>query len=300
MSQPAHPTDTLLSLVYGELPLAEARAVQAHVESCPECSATVAGYRAVQKAAAVLPRALEPTRGLEALLQAGAEATRGHRRRAAVRASALFSGGATAALLLLLVLFRSPGRESPAGSAPSAVGPLAQADVPRQETGRTELDEGHAPAPRAAQPAAAPPAFASGARAKAAPLSSLSAEKKRAADGPSEATALGAGGGAGQAGQAAVAGAPLASRVSAVSRAPADAAKSTAASDAARRQVLLERLSSASLVEALPLRLELCTLEARLGLKAEANVSCGRVVQDYPRTEEADVAQKILEALRAH
>jgi len=306
MSQPAHPTDALLSLVYGELPLAEARAVQAHVESCPECASTVAGYRAVQTAAAVLPRALEPTTGLEALLQAGAAATRGRRRRAAFRASALLSGGATAALLLLLLVFhKSPGPGGLADSAPSAVGPLAQADVPKKETGSNELDKQEAPAEGASQrahrPAAAPPAFGSAARAKAAPLSSASAEKKRADDVPPAPAAVGGAG----AGQAAVAEAPLTKRAGSFREAPSAAAKAAAdetahSRDAARRAVLLARLPSASLVEALPLLMELCVLEVGLGLKAEATLSCGRLVQDYPGTSEAEVAEKILAQLRAH
>jgi len=70
----SHPSDALLGLVYGELDKDEAQRVQAHLEGCPACAATVADYRAVRRAAAVLPRELSSPNGLESLLHYGAQA----------------------------------------------------------------------------------------------------------------------------------------------------------------------------------------------------------------------------------
>jgi hypothetical protein len=340
----SHPQDGLLSLVYGELSKAEAEAAQAHVDGCPECAATVAGYRAVQRAAGVLPRALEPKAGLEALLRAGTEAAaRSRRRRAALRASTLLTGVGTAAfLLLVLVLHKTTRPDVAVYSAPSAVGPLAQADVPRAKTGGA-LDDKQAPAQEAQErvvsPSDVPPPRPAGSRAQRA--AAFASEKKRPTDAvaPSAPAEAGAGVGAVQPAPAqkeeAASGAALAKRAASLAQGPATAAKASAAEDRgraenaqaslaaalagsdarrasdgetpaarqrdeARRAVLLSGLPSASLVEALPLLSELCTLEARLSLRADAVRTCTRVVEEYPGTAEADAAQKTLQRLGAH
>jgi Putative zinc-finger len=334
-----HPTDALLSLVYGELAKPEADAVQAHVDGCPECAATVAGYRAVQRAAAALPRALKPTVGPEALLRAATEAAaQRRRRRAALRASTFLTGAGTAAfLLLVLFLHKTPGRDVPAYSAPSAVGPLAQADVPRAKTEGAELDEKQAPERRApvrlAAASAAPRPAAP--RGQAAAASSLVAEKQHPTDvpAPSAPGQAGAGVGAEEARPAPqkALGAAMAKRAESLAQGPATAPRQAMASDRAaentqgqlaaalagrdarpaadeetpaarqrdeaRRAVLLSRLASASLVEALPLLSELCTLEVRLALRADGLRTCTRVVEEYPGTAEADAARLQLQRL---
>jgi hypothetical protein len=145
MSASVHPEDALLALVYGELGQEEAARVQAHVDDCQLCAATVRDYRAVRQATAALPREMHTDTGLESLLHYGAQAAaRVRRRRVAMVAgtllTALSAGG--------LVFFLKPEASQPspaalAANAPQAspVGALARNDAPVAAAPR-EADKG--------------------------------------------------------------------------------------------------------------------------------------------------------------
>ncbi|PTL76130.1 anti-sigma factor [Vitiosangium sp. GDMCC 1.1324] len=60
--------DRLLDFVYGELPPAEARLVEQHVEGCSRCSETLDGIRGVRTTMSRLPLESAPDTGLESLL----------------------------------------------------------------------------------------------------------------------------------------------------------------------------------------------------------------------------------------
>ncbi|MGO8971669.1 MAG: zf-HC2 domain-containing protein [Myxococcaceae bacterium] len=309
---PLHPSDALLGHVYGELSADEEARVKAHLEGCPECAATVAGYRAVRAAARALPRELPSDVGLQALLGAGQQAAAGarRRRRAVWTGSAL--GAAAAAALALLALRPTP----------TPPPELAVASVPSP----TALPQD---ALAAAEPSATSPALKASSRQAAvgkgaATAKALAHGANAAASG--DVAAQGLATGAAKKAEAAAAPGPLSARPEtlgavAVARAQAlaPAARTTGAAgasaqekplgpgeapsprarDEARRQALLRRLPGASVAEALPLLFELCGLEARLLHPAQAQAACARVVEGYPGTPEAASAAALLEQLDA-
>jgi Putative zinc-finger len=335
-----HPTDALLSLVYGELPEAEAARVQAHVDGCAACTEKLASYRAVRRAAAALPLEIASDQGLESLLHHAARAAaRARRKRKSLWTGSLLGALVAAALVLVFALpSRPPETLASAPGTPPAVGPLAQNDVrPAAKAERQEVPEVVPTLRRASSVAPASPSAAKAAPTKPSAADNLqgkdvegtaSEERGALADhetasgaiaraqpqqAASQRAALAAGArGAGVAGASAPQGAPQAL---ASAPAPADAAalsaglKKTLLEDAGpaqaladeqRRRTLLQKLQGASGAQALPLLSELCALEAKLGHRAEALKTCSQVTGGYPGTNEATSAQRVLEAQSIH
>jgi hypothetical protein len=311
----SHPADALLSFVYGELPAEEARSVQAHLDGCAECAATLAGYRAVREAARALPRELPAAARVEPLLQAAqAAAARARRRRRAVW-TGCFAAGAAAAALALFALRPTQAPESPAAmaSAPAAApvppGALALNTAPRaEERGAVrEAEDVTRPAAVAAKTTrakAAPAQPEALTRRDVAALAEAPAkEAKKAELSPPQAPApASASVHPSAAARMAAGGASAPATAGAVAGASADAATSPEAvaqrtRDEARRQALLLRLKDASPAQALPLLSELCTLQERLGHPGEARAACTRVVEGYPGTPEATAARAALQRL---
>ena len=331
-----HPTDALLSLVYGELPGAEAARVQAHVDGCAACAATVDAYRAVRRAASALPREIPSDKNLDSLLHYGAQAAARARRRRAVRWMGSLLGAAVAAGLVLFLAFpRSPPEATVASTpAPPAVGPLAQNDVrPVAKAEPQEAPEAAASLRRvpAVSPARPSAAKAAAAKAKATdeagrmdeqataseakdalasretaggavrPVLAAPAASKRAAAVAEARGVAAAGAPAQRTAPAAFANAPSAADNSGASAAlkPSflDAGTAEQLPDERRRRTLLQQLAGARDAQALPILSELCALEARLGHRAEAEKTCRQVAQGYPGTPEASAAMRVLEAL---
>lgn len=63
-----HVEDRLLDFAYGELAAAEAREVEAHLESCTDCRGALQGIQGVRKVMSRLPENAAPAAGLESLL----------------------------------------------------------------------------------------------------------------------------------------------------------------------------------------------------------------------------------------
>lgn len=331
-AEASHPTDALLSLLYGELPGPEAARVQAHVDGCAACARRLEEYRGVRKAAASLPREIASDTGLASLLQYGAQAATRARQRRTTRITASVLAACVGALLLFVAFPRRPTETTLASapSAPSAVGPLAQNDVEVKAPERGEpkaLPEGAAVLRRAPSVAPAAPA-----EAKASSLRPTDAKKARqkdeaaaaapgtdalaSADKASEtarltpppaasqraALATGARGvaGAGALGaRNSAAASPSAAASEALKASPLDAGSAQALLDEQRRRTLLQQLQTASGPSALLALSELCTLDAKLGHRDEAQRTCTQLVQGYPGTDEARAAQRTLDALHA-
>jgi Putative zinc-finger len=333
-----HPTDALLSLVYGELEEAEAARVEAHVKGCAECALRLDEYRAVRKAAAALPREMASDKGLASLLHYGAQAAARTRKRRSTRLTASLLAGLVAAALVWVVWPQRP-KESTWASAPegpAAVGPLAQNDVPAVAKPEPQgLPEASAtlrkapsltpPRPSAAKAAARPTETDKAKRKEEATASEASDALASRDAAPGAVARLQAPPAANQ--RAALAGARGTSgagvsgaNVSASRNAPASSpsAPSAAAApssvalkaapldagpqaqlDAERRRTLLQQLEGASGPTALPLLSELCALDAKLLYRDEARATCARVVQGYPGTQEAAAAQRVLDTLNA-
>ncbi len=314
MNAPAsHPADALLSLAYGELPAEEARSVQAHLDGCAECAATLSGYRAVREAVRALPRELPAAARVEPLLLAAQAATDKARRRRRTQWTGSLLAGAAAAALALFALRPSRAPESTAAvaSAPAAVpvppGALALNTVPRPEDrpARREVDDVARPAgvPAKTARAKAAPAEALARRdvVVAAPAQALEAKKAQsplpqAAAGAAPNLSLPAAARVGAAGASVPSTAGAAVGASADTAAPLPAAAQRT-QDEAQRKALLLRLKEASPGEALPLLWQLCTLEERLGHAGEARAACTKVVEGYPGTPEATAARAALQRL---
>jgi hypothetical protein len=332
-----HPTDALISLVYGELSGAEAARVQVHLDGCAACAATVDAYRAVRQAATALPREIASDKGLDSLLHYGAQAAARARRRRAVRWTGSLLGAAVAAGLVLFLAFpRSPpGARVASTPVPPALGPLAQNEVrPLAKAPPQELPEAAASLRRVPSAPPAPPSSAKAtvARAKQTDQPRRMDEEATAEARDALASRETAGGavarvqpplaaskraevaaearGAGAAGAPAQRTAPaaFASAPSALDVSPAsvalkptllDAGAAQQLLDERRRGTLLQQLAGAKGAQALPILSELCALEARLGRRSEAEKTCLQVVQGYPGTPEASAAQRVLDALPA-
>jgi anti-sigma factor RsiW len=107
--------DKLLEFAYGELPLGEARAVEAHLATCPRCAQSVSEIRSVRSVMKQLPPDPAPDAGLESLL---AYAEQQARRNAAparqTRLRWLWSLGSVAGLLTVgVVAFRAQEQFKP-------------------------------------------------------------------------------------------------------------------------------------------------------------------------------------------
>jgi len=327
----AHPDDALLSLAYGELSAAEARKVQAHLAGCAACSGTLAGYQAVRRAASALPQELPSAEGLASLLHYGAEAAARARRGRRVRSVASVLGAfATLAVVLLLATPKRPPETAalPASPAP-AVGPLAEADRPLAKAQAKAFPEGLAAAKsvpalpsgagantaknksvdasrRAREVAGAADAkdeAASGVAARSAPspLPAFAASGARGVAGGSQGASA-SGAAAQRTAPAPSASAPAAPRMDvalaqpALGAPPATDAGSAGEplADEARRAVLEKQLEGATGAHRRTLLSELCALDIRLGHRADGERVCAILVQQYPGTPEASVAQEAL------
>lgn len=102
--------DKLLELAYGELPAAEARAVEAHVAGCARCSGALADIRGVRQTMSQLQPVPAPDAGLESLLAYANQTARRIQAGPAPRASSwrkwLAPVAGLAALSVLVVVAR--------------------------------------------------------------------------------------------------------------------------------------------------------------------------------------------------
>jgi hypothetical protein len=152
-----HPHDALLPLVYGELSDAEARSVQRHVDGCPACAETVAGYRAVRSAAAALPREMEGASGLASLLHYGEQAAARARRRRGWRWLWPVAAG-MAAIWVAVVAVRPAERSVPEVASPATppsigrqVADEGMRELAKRKAAGEERDAELAEAPRVAR-----------------------------------------------------------------------------------------------------------------------------------------------------
>lgn len=336
MSAPPHPSDALLSFVYGELSTKEAEGVQRHVEGCASCAATVEGYRAVRRAATALPREIPTDAGLDSLLHYGAQAAaRARRARWARWGGPLLGALAAVALVFFLQPPRRAAETEGPLSTPPAVGPLAQNNVsPPGKLDKAEPEEGAASlrrgtalqtgrqsAPKAAKAKAVDEAQRARDEVALSEARDAVALKKTAPAAARPVSAVEEGGQradvASAARGASAAGAPLASAPSAPANQPALAqvqaagrlsgaaglVSADAGSDAqrlvdeGRRKTLLVQLEAAPATQRLPLLSELCAVEVRLGRRADAERTCAQVEEGFPGTPEAAAAQRALESL---
>ncbi|GEL71581.1 anti-sigma factor family protein [Myxococcus virescens] len=177
--------DRLLDFAYGELPVPEARLVEAHLESCARCTQALDDIRGVRATMSQLSVEPAPDAGLESLMAYAQQAAR----RAAAGPAPKPSrwrrwllpvvGLASVSTLGLLTLeARSPDLTRPDLSE-------AKVAVAKEELVASPSDDGFAPAAAAPAPSAAPtmPAEAEAAgytaREMAAPAKSKGAERSR-------------------------------------------------------------------------------------------------------------------------
>src|SRR5260370_31434066 len=64
----AHVSSKLLEYAYGELPGPEAKSLEAHLQSCPECTQALGSIQKVRRTMSRLPPASAPSAGLESLI----------------------------------------------------------------------------------------------------------------------------------------------------------------------------------------------------------------------------------------
>jgi hypothetical protein len=329
-----HPDDGLLALVYGELSTAEAKKVQAHLAGCAVCARTVEGYQAVRRAASVLPSEIPSAEGLDSLLHYGAEAAARARRGRRMRSVVSLVGAFAAVALVLFVAAPKRPTETAAlpANTPPAVGPLAEADVKplakqqaapfaeglaaaKSVPGRPPASAAHADKAksteavgRAREVAAASDAVeaasSAASRNAAAPAPAFAAAGARGATAGTQGVSA-AGAGLMRSASAPVANAPAAPRmdvalaqpVSAVALASDAGEAAQRRADEARRSILLQQLGGAVGAQRRGLLSELCAVDVRLGRQADAQRVCAMLVEEYPGTQEAFLAQQALEHL---
>lgn len=97
----AHDQDKLLEYAYGELPGPEAKSLEAHLQSCPECTQALGSIQKVRRTMSRLPPASAPSAGLESLIAYAGQSARRAQSKAPTRWSRLWLPGAAASVAAL-------------------------------------------------------------------------------------------------------------------------------------------------------------------------------------------------------
>lgn len=140
MTAPLHPAEEQLHrLVDGELAEMSARQVEAHVEACDACRATVARLERLRRAVAQLPREVAPPAAVEAAIRARIASPASPSLRAVPRAPSIARWAIAAALVLtagaLIMTQRyrpidsTPPVASTPASSPATVQPVSLGDA---------------------------------------------------------------------------------------------------------------------------------------------------------------------------
>lgn len=128
--------DTLLDFAYGELPAAEARAVETHLQDCGRCAEALASIRGVRTTMAHLRQEPAPDAGLESLLAYAEQAARRTQAGPAPRDTwwrrLIVPVSATAALCLVAVVGLQVSKEVDLAGLPEASLQKERAEERRQ------------------------------------------------------------------------------------------------------------------------------------------------------------------------
>jgi anti-sigma factor RsiW len=120
-----HPSEQLLDYAYGELASNEAKTLEAHLASCPDCTRELDSIRGVRKTFAQLAPEPAPSAGLESLLAYAAQSAQRAQEKPEPRRRWFWLapvGGLLALCLVVVVADRAQMMES--------ASPLAQAEAP--------------------------------------------------------------------------------------------------------------------------------------------------------------------------
>src|SRR5712692_1208135 len=97
----AHNEDKLLDYAYGELSGPEAKSLEAHLQSCPECTQALGSIQKVRRTMSQLPPASAPSAGLDSLIAYARQSARRAQSKAPARWSRLWLPGAAASVAAL-------------------------------------------------------------------------------------------------------------------------------------------------------------------------------------------------------
>ncbi len=97
----AHNEDKLLDYAYGELSGPEAKSLEAHLQSCPECTQALGSIQKVRRTMSRLPPAPVPSAGLDSLIAYARQSARRAQSKAPTRWSRLWLPGAAASVAAL-------------------------------------------------------------------------------------------------------------------------------------------------------------------------------------------------------
>jgi hypothetical protein len=153
-----HDQDKLLGYAYGELSSPEAKSLEAHLKSCPQCTCALEDIRKVRRTMAQLPMVPAPEAGLDSLLayaqQAARRAQAGPTARSNLWKWVLLPSTGLLATVLLIVVSTRVAQETRLASlrsvaASKAVPPsppsLAQSAAPQAESAQPRLEQLAAP-----------------------------------------------------------------------------------------------------------------------------------------------------------
>ena len=135
----AHNENKLLEYAYGELSGSEAKSLEAHLQSCPECTQALGSIQKVRRTMSQLPPASAPSAGLDSLIAYARQSARRAQSKAPARWSRLWLPGAAAsvAALGLVVVVSSRVHKVADLSRPALIAPTEpeprQADAPTVE-----------------------------------------------------------------------------------------------------------------------------------------------------------------------
>lgn len=96
-----HDQDRLLEYAYGELPGPEAKSLEAHLQSCPECTQALGSIQKVRRTMSRLPPASAPSAGLDSLIAYARQSAGRARSKAPTHWSRLWLPGAAASVAAL-------------------------------------------------------------------------------------------------------------------------------------------------------------------------------------------------------
>src|SRR5260370_4938580 len=132
----AHVSSKLLEYAYGELPGPEAKSLEAHLQSCPECTQALGSIQKVRRTMSRLPPASAPSAGLESLIAYAGQSAQRAQSKAPTRWSRLWLPGAAASVAALgLVVVISSRVNNAANLSRSALTAPAEHEPRAQDRG---------------------------------------------------------------------------------------------------------------------------------------------------------------------
>jgi Putative zinc-finger len=316
MTPTDHDQDKLLGFAYGELSPPEAKSLEAHLKSCPQCTRALEDIRKVRRTMAQLPTVPAPVAGLDSLLAYAQQAARRAQAGPAVHSRLwkwvlLPSTGVLATVLLVVVTTRvaeetklsrlksvaAPKVEPPSPppqaepSAPSDIAPAAKlAESPKEKKAPAKA-ESKPPAKMSMK--AAPQALRA-----ASPTTDERAEQASRPSGKAAVAEHEEGFAETQAGRSRLmqSAAPQESRGVAATSAPA---RRPVSPDALDREIarIQDRLRTKTLAsqERAWLLNQLCELLYAANRSSEADSTCDQVTRDYPGSPAANAARQLKE-----